>query len=140
MKSRGKKSWNLYSIKKPEVPGLYFVGFLYFPEHGKPHVIEEEQTFKLTNAKQDIAQEFLVDQNCLLWYGPVNLPSLLPRTMTRLKREQRKAFVRDYEKRCIACGHVAGVNARSIMYIDDPEDCKKCNGKSTVSIELKERK
>lgn len=139
MQNRGKKSWTLYATKKPDKPGLYYIGLLYYAEQDAHQEVEDQQSYKLTNVRNNIAEEFLVTEECLVWFGPVNVPEVLPRTMTRLKREQRKVFVRDNEKHCQKCGHTAGVNARSITYIDEAEDCKHCNGKDTVVIQLKSK-
>jgi len=139
MQNRGKKSWTLYATKRPDKPGIYWIGFLYYAEERQQQQIEDQQTYTLENIRADIAKEHLVSDDCLVWFGPVNVPDSLPRTMTRLKREQRKVFVRDNEKYCTKCGHTTGVNARSIVYIDESEDCKQCNGKDTVYIRLKSK-
>lgn len=140
MQNRGKKSWTLYATKRPDKPGIYWIGFLYYCEEPMQQAIEDQQTYTLNNIRADIAKEHLISEDCLVWFGPVNFPDSLPRTMTRLKREQRKVFVRDNEKYCTKCGHTTGVNARSMIYIDESEDCKQCNGKDTVYIRLKSKK
>jgi len=140
MQNRGKKSWTLYATKRPDKPGIYYIGFLYYAEENAQQGVEDQQSYVLKNVRHNLAEEFLLSEDCLVWFGPVNVPEVLPRTMTRLKREQRKVFVRDNEKHCSKCGHAAGVNARSIIYIDEAEDCKECLGKDTVVIQLKSKR
>jgi len=146
MKNQGKKSWTLYATKRPTEPGIYFVGILYYPEDPYreklflENGVENKHVHVITNVRDDMTVDYGVSEECIVWWGPVLMPVVLKRTMTRLKKEQRKVFVRDNEKYCNQCGTVSAVNSRSILYSDDTEDCRKCGAVDSVLIRLKQKK
>jgi hypothetical protein len=134
MKKRNRLRWTLMSTEKPSRPGHYMVGCLYYPEVNLgPQKITDIFTTDDMNKIANLPYE----EEVVVWYGPIQIPKILIGTMTRLKREQAKFFVRTHEKHCVVCGALSGVNARSMPYLDDMEDCKKCGEKSAVEIRQK---
>ncbi len=121
------------STEKPSRPGHYIIGCLYYPEHGIPQTITD---IKMTSNKADWEHPIYAD-DVMVWFGPIHLPKIAVGTMTRLKREQAKAFVQAHEKHCTKCGAVSGVNSRSMQHFDAFDDCKKCGEQLAVEIRQK---
>jgi ribosomal protein L40E len=136
MKKRNRLRWTLVATEAPAKPGFYFVGKLYYPEHGFKQEVQDIGCVFLQNAK-DYELRNIYSDDCVVWYGPIEPPKVQTGTMTRLKREQQKAFVQNNEKHCDKCGAVSGVNKRSMLYIEDAEDCRKCGAKDAVNIREK---
>lgn len=136
MKKRNRLKWTLLAAEKPSKPGFYFVAKLYYPEHGFTQKIEDPSCVFLQNNNHSELRTPYSD-DCVVWYGPIESPKIQTGTMTRLKKEQQKAFVQNNEKYCSKCGASSGVNKRSMMYIDESEDCRKCGAKNTVEIREK---
>ena len=121
------------STDKPSRPGHYMIGCMFYPENGAPQKITD---IIMTSKESDWSDPIYAD-DVMVWYGPIQIPKIAVGTMTRLKREQAKAFVRMNEKHCTKCGAVSGVNSRSIVHFEALDDCKKCGEKSTVEIRQK---
>lgn len=136
MRKRNRLRWTLVATEKPSRPGFYFVGKLYYPEPKVAQRVEDINCVFLQSPKDAELRNIYAD-DCVVWYGPVEAPKVQTGTMTRLKREQQKAFVQNHEKHCKSCGTVTGVNKRSMIYIDEREDCRKCGDKYSVEIREK---
>lgn len=124
------------ATETPSKPGFYFIGKLYYPEYGFKQEVQDIACVFLQNARGDELRTIYSD-DCVVWYGPIEPPKVQTGTMTRLKREQQKAFVQNSEKYCGKCGAVSGVNKRSMIYIDESEDCRKCGARDSVNIREK---
>jgi hypothetical protein len=129
--------WELYSHTRPTVPGNYWVATLKYPEKGYQASVTDFATVPLQNAWHNLAQLLDIEPERLMWYGPLDWPDVKPNAFKRLIKAQQQEFVRTHEKHCCECGDITGVNSRSMPYIAEPVNCRKCESINTVRIRQK---
>ena len=133
MKTRNRLKWTLVANERPKKPGHYFFGCMYYPDIPNQRTYVTDIVSVFIDKPGDVAYPKVAEE-CVVWYGPVDAPSLPTNTLARLKREQGKAFSRLNKKVCNACGAESGVNSRSMAFVDSTDDCRKCGAQGSVVI------